>query len=304
MATPHRSRVTAFDRTDWALLLGVGAMWGASFLLIKLAATDLPPVTVAWLRLVFGVCVLACFPSARKPLTNVQDRYLVAVLGLIWMAMPFVLFPWAEQRVGSAVAGMMNGAAPLFTALIATAWHRSRPSPSVTAGLIVGFSGVLAMTLPLASGQASAPGVAMLLAATIMYGFAFNLAAPLQTRNGALPVVLRAQIVALVITTPTGLLGMWHDHSASLTGWISIVLLGTVCTGLAFATFVSLVGRVGATRASVSVYLAPAVAVMLGAIVASEPIQPLALVGVVLTLIGAYLTSRTNAPAPTALSKA
>lgn len=285
------SSLGRFTALDWALLLAVGLMWGSSFLLIKVSVADFPPSTVAWLRLAFGAAVLMLVPAARKPLLHRRDWWLVIVLGITWMALPFILFPLAEQTIDSALAGMINGVSPVFTALIAAVWFRVRLNWVAVLGLLSGLLGVLGVAIPSIGGDATLTGILLVLLATLLYGVAFNLSAPLERRNGALRVILRAQLVALVATIPWGVLGL-HDSSPTLQGWVSVILLGAISTGLAFACFVILVGRVGAPRASVSVYLVPGVAIVLGSLAAGESIHPLALVGLCLILLGAYLTSR------------
>lgn len=280
-----------FAARDWALVATVAVLWGSSFLLIKFGVHDLAPATVAWLRLLFGVAALSCVPAARRPLRVRSDRGWVALLGVTWMAVPFVLFPLAERSIPSALAGMINGAAPLFTAVLAAGWSRRLPGRGTAVGLAIGFVGVLAVNLPAARGGARLAGIAMVLSATLLYGVAFNLAEPLEERNGALPVLYRALVVAVVVDTPAGVLGL-ADSSPGATALVSMVALGALSTGVAFVAFTTLVGRVGASRASVTVYLVPVVALALGVAVRGEPVAALSLAGVVLVLLGAYLTGR------------
>lgn len=286
---------TGFTARDWALVATVALLWGSSFLLIKLGVQDFAPVTVAWLRLLFGAAVLACIPAARRPLHRRADRGPVALLGLTWMAVPFVLFPLAERTISSALAGMINGAAPLFTALVAAVWSRRLPGRGLVAGLATGFTGVLAVNLPAAQGDATLTGVVMVLGATVLYGVAFNLAGPLEQRNGALPVIFRALLVALVIETPAGVIGL-TESSPTAVGLLAMVALGALSTGVAFVAFTTLVGRVGAGRASVTVYVVPVVAVTLGVTTLGEPLAALSVAGIALVLLGAYLTGRPRPP--------
>ncbi|WP_175548253.1 DMT family transporter [Saccharopolyspora flava] len=279
-----------FAVRDWFLLLASAAGWGTSFLFIKIGAEDFAPATVAWLRLLFGAAALALVPAARVPLRVPRDRWSVVLLGLVWMAVPFVLFPAAERTIPSALAGMINGSAPLFTVLIAMLVTRKSPGTHLSFGLAVGFLGVVAVNLPEITGGGSATGVLMVLGATALYGVAFNLTGPLQARNGALPVIWRAQLAALVLSTPAGLLGLGAS-TPTPTALAAVAVLGIISTGVAFACFATLVGRVGAARASLATYLVPVVAVLIGA-VAGEPLRPLSLVGVVLVLAGAYLSAR------------
>ena len=291
----------SFAARDWALLVAVALMWGSSFLLIKIGLADLAPATVAWLRLLFGAAFLALLPAARAPLRHGRDRWLVAALGLVWMAAPFLLFALAEQTISSALAGMINGAAPLFTAGVALVWFRRSPGRRLVVGLVVGFAGVLLVNVPALGAGAGVAGVVMVLLATLCYGIAFNLAEPLESRNGVLSVIWRAELVALLVLTPAGLIGL--VGSAPTAGSLAaMVALGGLSTGLAFALFTLLIRRVGAARASITVYLIPVVAVLLGAGLAAEAVAPLSLAGIALVLVGAYLAAGPRRRSPQSLT--
>jgi drug/metabolite transporter (DMT)-like permease len=281
----------SFAARDWFLLAAVALMWGFSFMFIKIGTEGLAPPTVAWLRLAFGAAALALVPGARAPLRERREWWPVILLGLVWMAVPFVLFPMAEQRIPSALAGMINGSAPLFTMLIATTVTRKAPGKRLVLGLAVGFAGVVAVNLPEVADGGSVAGILMVLAATALYGVAFNLTGPLQARNGTLPVIWRAQLAALVLLAPAGLVGLGAS-APTPTSLAATAALGIISTGTAFACFAMLVGRVGAPRASIATYLVPVVAILIGAL-AAEPLRPLSLVGIVLVLAGAYLSSGT-----------
>lgn len=281
-----------FGIREWALLGAAAALWGSSFLFIKIGVGHYPPATVAWLRLLFGVALLSCFPSARHQLRHRRDRGPVALLGLVWMAVPFVLFPFAEQTVPSALAGMINGATPLFTAVIAAIVSRQLPSRGLRVGLGVGFVGVVAVTAPAAGrGTSDLVGVGLLLLAAALYGVAYNLTGRLQQRNGALTVVWQAELFSLVVLTPFGLPALLQTPP-SLSALLALVALGALGTGLAYAAFALLVDRVGAARGSISTYLVPVVAIALGGLVGGETIHLVSLVGIALVLVGAFLTSR------------
>jgi len=290
-ATTTRSRTAAFTTRDWGLLAAVALMWGSSFLLMDIGLGDLQPTAVTWLRVLFGAVTLGFLPAARRPVVR-ADLPWVAVLGLVWIAVPFTLLPIAQQHIASSLAGMVNGAAPLFTVLVATVWSRRLPNAGQALGLVVGFAGVVAIDWPaLQAGSGTALGATLVLLATMCYGVAFNLAVPLEERNGALPVIWRTQLVALVLVTPQGVVGA----AASTWSWPAVaamVVLGALSTGVAFACFTTLVGRVGASRGSVTVYFIPVVAIVLGVAVAGESVTTVALVGTALVLFGAFLTSR------------
>jgi drug/metabolite transporter (DMT)-like permease len=297
-ASPRPTRSAgAFALRDWALLAAVAVMWGSSFLLIDVGLDHLHPATVAWLRLLFGAATLTCIPAARRPVRR-GDGPKVALLGLIWMAGPFLLFPLAQQSIASSLAGMINGAAPLFTMVVAAIWCRRSPRIWQLTGLITGFAGVAAINYPAAQGNSTMFGAGLVLLATAMYGIAFNIADPLEARNGALPVIWRAEMVALLFVSPAGIAGATQS-SFAWSSMAAMVGLGVFSTGLAFAAFTTLIGRVGAPRGSVTVYFLPIVAIVLGVIVRGEAITVMAGVGSALVLGGAYLTSRReNSEAP------
>ena len=295
-APTQRDRSAAFALRDWVFLAAVALMWGSSFLLIEVGLEDLRPGTVAWLRILFGAATLACVPAARRPIAR-ADWPGVALLGVVWMAVPFTLFAFAQEHIDSSLAGMVNGAAPLFTVVVAGLWARRFPNGRQLVGLLLGFAGVLAINWPAAQQvDATAVGALLVLLAAAFYGVAFNLAVPLEEHNGALPVIWRAQLVAVLLTTPQGVYGA----AGSTWSWpalLAMVALGALSTGLAFALFTVLAGRVGAARGSVTVYFVPVVAIALGVLVAGESVAVIALVGTALVLLGAYLASRREPPA-------
>ena len=155
----HASRMMSLFRSDWALLVVPGVIWGASFLFIAEGLKALGPNGVAFTRIVIGFATLAMFPSARRPM-GAEGRLRIALLGLLWFALPLTLFPFAEQRVTSALTGMLNGAVPLFTALVAALVTRRAPSRAIAIGLAVGLLGAILVALPsVGAGGSSTSGV-------------------------------------------------------------------------------------------------------------------------------------------------
>jgi drug/metabolite transporter (DMT)-like permease len=248
---------------------------------------------VAFLRLAFGVATLAAIPGARRTVPH-SAWPAIALLGVVWMAVPFTLFSVAQQWIDSSLAGMLNAAAPLFTAVVAALAWRRLPGARQHIGLLIGFLGVVAVSWPsLGGAHATALGAALVLLATMLYGVAFNLAAPLEERHGALPVIWRAEIVALVLLAPMGLASV-PDSSLAWSSLLAVAALGCLGTAVAFVGFTTLVGRVGSTRASVTVYFLPPVAIVLGALVRDEQIAAASVLGTGLVAAGAYLASRSE----------
>jgi drug/metabolite transporter (DMT)-like permease len=252
--TEVRVEQRPFAAPHAGLMAAVALMWGSSFLFIGIAGDHLSAGLVATLRLLFGAVTLSVIPGARRPVPR-SAWPAIALLGVVWMAIPFVLFPVAERSISSSLAGMLNAAAPLFTAVVAALLARRAPARRQTAGLAIGFGGVLVISWPaLAAAHASALGAGLVLAAVMLYGIAFNLAPALEHRYGALPVIWRAQLVALVLVAPMGIAGIPHSTFA-WSSVLAVAALGCLGTALAFVAFTTLTGRVGATRASVATYL-------------------------------------------------
>ena len=294
ISTAHGTHRQAFGPTEWGLLAFVAGVWGSSFLLIAIGLDDFAPGVVTFGRILFGMLGLAVVPAARAPIER-EDWPKVALVGLTWMAVPLSLFPIAELYVDSSVAGMINGSVPLFAAVFASALLLMAPGRRQAIGLAVGFLGVVAISVPSLRGADASPlGVGLLLVAVVLYGLAANLAVPLQQKYGGLPVIWWAQISALVMTAPYGLASV----PASDFGWASLLavtVLGFLGTGWAFVAMTNLMGRAGAARGTVAIYVTPVVAIGLGVVFRDETVAGLALLGMVLVLAGAWSTSRAEA---------
>jgi len=280
---------------DWILLVVPGTIWGASFLFIAEGLDALSPNGITFMRVAIGFACLACVPAARRPLAK-GDAWPTAMLGVLWLALPLSLFPFAEQRVSSALTGMLNGATPITTALVAALLSRQWPERPIVAGLVTGVAGTVLIALPDLDGSSSAAGVAMIVVAISFYGVALNLARPLQQRSGALPVVWRALGVAVLLTAPLGIPAVLDAHwtTGALVSMLALGALGT-CAANVLMTLAA--GRLGATRASATLFLIPIVALLLGVIVRGERVALLSVAGAVVCLAGAaLLRRRSSAP--------
>ena len=293
-----------FTPQDWALFVSVAAIWGSSFVFIDIGLDALPPGLITLLRVSSGAAALWSLPrsiTARvgRAVTDVQiepdDRAKLLLLSVIWVAIPFTLFPIAEQYINSSVTGLLNGATPIFAATVAAVLLRQRAHGPLLLGLVVGFVGIALISAPsVGNGSNAASGVFMVLGATVCYGFAINLAAPLQKKYGSLPLMARMLALATLWTIPYGL---WDIRS---TEWevgplIAVLVLGVFGTGIAFAIMGTLVGRVGSTRASFITYLIPVVSLALGTAFRGDTVAPVAVVGIGLVIGGAFLASRAKA---------
>ena len=285
---PASSTQPSIFSSDWLLILIPGIIWGASFLFIAEGLKAMGPNGITFVRILIGFATLAFFPAARQPVSR-SSWAAIALLGLLWFAFPLSMFPFAEQRVSSALTGMLNAVNPLFTAIIAAVIARALPSRRVAIGLAVGLSGAVLVAWPsIHEGHSSAIGVLLIVIAVASYGFALNLGRPLQQRHGALPVIWRAQFVAVLLTAPLGLPALIAAHW-SLTPFLSLLALGTLGTGAAFVFIGKAAARVGATRASSAAFLIPPVAIVLGVVLRGEHVALLSIAGSAICVAGAWL---------------
>jgi drug/metabolite transporter (DMT)-like permease len=292
LTTSYGTNREAFTASDWALFLSLSLIWGSSFLLMAIGLDAFHPGLVTMGRVTLGAVFLAFIPRTRSVRVDREDWGRIVTLAAIWTAIPFTLFPIAQQWIDSAIAGMLNGATPILTALLATFLLRAAPGPLQITGLLMGFAGIVAIAVPSAGdGTTAAIGVALVLLATVGYAISLNMVPPLQQKYGSLPVMARILPIASLMVLPFGMFGLTRSTFA-WSSLLAVVAVGVLGTGLAFVLMGNLVGSVGATRASFLTYLIPVVALILGVVFRDEAISPISIVGVGLVIVGALLASR------------
>ncbi len=278
---------------DWLLLVVPGVIWGSSFYFIAIGLDSFSPGLITPMRVLIGFLTLSAFRKARVPIPRSAWPN-IAILGVVWLVVPLTAFPFAEQHVSSSVIGMLNGASPLFVALVAIGISRILPPRGQVLGLAIGMLGVVCIALPtLNQGSSSKFGTILVLGALMLYGVALNVAAPLQREFGALPVLWRAQIVAVVLLTPMGIYSL-RNSQFEWRPFVAIVVLGVFGTAMAHYAIATLAGRIGSTRASASLYLMPAVSLFLGVVLRGEDVAILAIVGSAIAVLGAWVLGRSK----------
>jgi drug/metabolite transporter (DMT)-like permease len=278
------------SRRDLGLLLALSAIWGSSFLFIKVAVEELEPAVVALGRLAVGFLVLLPIVLAGREIPDVRRLWVsFLVLGTLNNALPFWLIGFAETRIDSGLAGVIQAAAPIFTVLLAT-WID--PSQRVgglrLAGVGVGFLGVALLVGVQTGGQVvgalAVVGTALCYALAVLYaGRAVRGVPPLQVSIGQLA-------VGTLLVAPLGLL-QWPSETPSAKVLASIAALGALGTGIAYLLYFALITRAGASRAILVTYLVPAFALAYGAVLLDEPVTASALAGLALILGGTALAT-------------
>jgi drug/metabolite transporter (DMT)-like permease len=299
---------------DWVTFWTLGLIWGSSFLWIKIALDNVGPFTlVAW-RLLIGVAGLAIVVLIRRPAFPRERRVygMLAILGLVNTALPFVLISWGEQTIDSAVASILNGTVPLFAMVFAHfALQDDRMTRARVVGLILGFLGVIVlMSGDLAPGEIRAGGMGQLavLLAAILYAFSSVFA---RKNLHGLPPVMQA-FVPLVVADLfiwTGAIAFEAPALVPTTGltWFALVWLGLLGSCIAYLLLYTLLHRVGPTRTTMVTYVFPVVGLVLGIVFLQEPVTPSLLIGAAMVVAGILvvngssllrsLTSREKKPA-------
>ena len=293
-ATASGTNVHAYTSVDWALLAAIALIWGSSFLFMEIGLRAFAPGVITLARVGLGAATLSLLPRARAPVDR-EDWPRIAFLGAIWIAIPLLIFPVAQQWTNSSVTGMINGAMPVFTVFWAIYLMRRLPGWRQLLGIGLGFVGMVLVFVPeLEVGGDVLVGALLVEVAVAFYGLDSNLSVPLSQKYVSLPLIWRAELVALLIVAPVGLWQLpestWSTESA-----LAMLPLGILGTGAAFALMATLTGRVGGPRASVAIYFLPIVAIVLGVVVLGESVAPIALAGVLLVMAGAWIASRREA---------
>ena len=278
------------SRRHLGLLLLLSAIWGASFMLIKVGVRDLDPATLVLFRVVLAAATLLPIAAALGVLRGMRRWWKqLTVMGLLNSALPFWLLSFGETRIDSGLTAVIQAAAPIFTALLAV---RIDPSQRVTGirlvGIFVGFVGV-AMLVGGQRGGELVGALAIVVtaacyAAGVLYGG--RKLSHLQPTQIALGTMLSA----CVLIAPLGLAQL----PGTSVGWkplLSVVALGVVGTGLAYILYFEIVRGAGASRAILVTYLVPALALGYGAVFLDERVTAGAVGGLALVLGGVALAT-------------
>jgi drug/metabolite transporter (DMT)-like permease len=273
------------------MLLALSAIWGASFMFIKVGVRDLDPITLVGLRLSLGALTLApivALTLGRAALAELRAAAWPLVLtGLVNSAIPIWSLSWAETRIDSGLAAVIQASAPLFTALLAVGFVRSeRVNGARLVGLVVGFAGVVMLVGAQPRGDAIA-GLAVV-GSALCYAVAALYAARRLAHVSPLVTSLGALTAASVATLPPGLARL----PSSVPDWKvvgSVLALGIGGTGLAYILYYGLLAGAGASRSILVTYLVPALALGYGGLLLGEEITLVALGGLALVLGGVAL---------------
>ena len=284
------------DRRSWALLVILGAVWGASFLLTAIAIRDLAVPVVALFRTGIGALVLLPIALARGALAGLTRQLgPIFVLAIVQLAGPFLLIGYGQRHVATGLAGILVSSTPLWTALLAVRLDREERSHGWSlAGIGIGIVGVaLLLGVQLDGSPDTMLGGLMLLLAGLGYAAGGFLAKHRVRGMVPLGAVTAAMLAGSVVLAPFALATLPSEPPRA-GPVMAAVALGAISGGLGWLLYYTILARAGAARAAIAMYLVPAFAVLYGAVLLDEPLTAAALAGLVLVVAGSSLAAARN----------
>jgi drug/metabolite transporter (DMT)-like permease len=288
------------DRRSWLWLLLLASIWGASYMFIKIGLRDLSPEMVAFARIALAAAVLMPIAAAQGALRGLGGRLgVIALVGTVQVAGPFLLIPLGEQHITSALAGILVATTPIFTALLAIRIdHEERSEGLRLVGVAIGLVGVMLLFgLDLGGSSAAVLGGTAVVLASAGYSVGsfvvkhrLSDARPIGVVASVMTVSAALLLIPAIVTAPS-VAPAWGPIAA-------VAALGIFGTGAAFVIFYLLIGTVGPARTMIVSYLAPGFAVVYGATLLGETISAATLAGLALIVGGSRLAASGVVPAP------
>lgn len=273
----------------WILIVSLGAVWGCSFLFNAVLIREISPLWVSAGRVTVGAAICWVYMLAMRR-TLPRDPMIYAqlvVLGILNYAIPFALFPYAEQHVASSIIGVVNGMTPMTTVIVSQLWPGGeRATWNKVTGVLIGFGGAVLLASP-SFGTGSAEIVALLaaLAATLCYALTLNYARRFKDIDSA-AVATSSLTAAALLMVPIALIFSGVPVITRAETWGALFGIGVFSTSFSFLLVYWLLPRVGATNLSLNTFITPISAIILGVLVLHEGFVPVHIAGIVLIFAG------------------
>lgn len=275
-----------------AALLTLAAIWGGSFIFMRVAAPEFGIFALVEVRTVLATLVLLPVLLLRRQAADIQRFFWpIVAIGAINTAIPFVLFNFASLHLEAGVNAILNATAPMFGAMVAYVWLQEKLSKVAVLGLILGFIGVAIISeQKLQGGELSMLPILAACGATACYG----LAACMMKRylQGVKPLAVAAgsQAMASILLLPLAI-ATWPEVSPSAYAWINAIGLAVGGTGIAYLLYFHLIGAVGPSKAITVAYLVPLFGIFWGLVLLNESVSLQALIGGGCILLGVAMTT-------------
>ena len=280
----------------------MSVIWGIPYLFIKIAVGELTPASLVFLRTAIGAALLLPIAAARNDLRPLLPHWKwIVVYTFVEVAAPWFLLSDAERRISSSLSGLLIALVPSIGAILAWATGSDdRLDARRIAGLGLGFLGVAAL-VGLDVGASDIGAVAEVVLVALGYALGALIIARKLSGLPLFGVIAASLALTMVAYAPVGVVQL-PSAFPSPEVVVAVVILGVVCTAIAFLVFFPLVAEVGPARATVITYVNPAVALALGVAILHEPLTVGIVVGFVLIVLGSVLATRRSAPAKTSVA--
>jgi drug/metabolite transporter (DMT)-like permease len=275
--TPSPANAPKPWKLDFLLL---AAIWGASFMFMRIAAVELGALPTAGLRVAIAAAFLLPLLLARGHGPVLLKNWKQAlVVGIFNSAIPFVCFSFALLSISTGLSSILNATVPLFGAVIAWLWLKDRPNGSRILGLLIGFAGVALLAWdkasfkPDATGNATGWAVLACLLATLCYGLSASFTRRYMSGLPSLVSAAGSQMGAAIALIPLAW-WFWPDHAVSTQAWMAVIALGILCSGVAYILYFRLIEQAGPARALSVTFAIPVFAVLYGVLLLGEAVTP------------------------------
>ncbi len=282
---------------DLGELFALAAIWGASFLFMRIGAPEFGAVPLAGLRVIGASIVLLPILAMQGQTSELRKHWKpILFVGVTNSALPFICFSYAALYITAGLSSIFNAATPLFGAAIAWVWLRDKLTPSRTIGLVIGFVGVFGLAWSKASLKVGADGASAALAviacmvASMSYGYSANFTKRYLSGVPPMAVAAGSQLgAALALIVPT--IWLWPSQTPGVAAWANVVLLAVLCTGFAYILYFRLIAHIGPANAITVTFLIPGFAVVWGAMFLSETLTWQMVLGCAVILLGTSLAT-------------
>jgi drug/metabolite transporter (DMT)-like permease len=251
--------------------LSLAALWGGSFLLMRVASPEFGPFALSGVRVFVAGVLLLVMLAAKKRVHALRTNWKpIATVGLINSAGPFLFFAYAMAHISSGLGAILNATVPLWGAVVAFVWLKDRVVGLRVLGLLIGFFGVIFLVWGKVSfTPGSGLAVIACLSATFLYGIAASFTKKYLAGVDSLASATGSQLSAAVILLPLGIY-FWPDHSISLKAWGAVVILAIFCTALAYILYFRLFAVLGPSKTITVTFLIPVFGMLWGGLVLQE----------------------------------
>jgi len=279
-------------------LLLLAAIWGASFIFMRIGSPEFGPILYMAVRtLIASLFLLPLVYIAKKQAALKGFKTKIFIVGLFNTAIPFVLFGYAILTLSGGLTSVLNATTPMFGAIVAYLWFREKMTMLASTGLLIGFIGVYLLMLDKVTlGQQNIllPTLAALLA-SLCYGISANYTKRYLTGISSIVLAAGSQVSATIVLLPVSLFFM-PEQMPSNSAIISVLLLGVLCTGIAYIIFFHLIANLGPTKAISVTYLIPAFGLFWGSLFLNEVITSSMIIGCAFILTGVALSTELIKP--------